>query len=83
MKSCKNLLRTVLGNSSFTFEVLHTALTQVEACLNSRPLYALSDDLADLELLTPGHFLTGGPITYLPEADLKNININCQYVVKF
>ncbi|XP_018371804.1 PREDICTED: uncharacterized protein LOC108766798 [Trachymyrmex cornetzi] len=76
VKSCKNLLRTVLGNTSFTFEELHTALTQVEACLNSRPLYASSNDPADLEPLTPGHFLIGGPITYLPEADLKDINIH-------
>lgn len=76
VKSCKNLLRTIMGNALFTFEELCTALIQVEACLNSRPLYALSIDLSDLETLTPGHFLIGSPITSLPETDLKDINIH-------
>lgn len=65
-----------MGNSLFTFEELCTALIQVEACLNSRPLYALSNDPSDLETLTPGHFLIGGPITGLPEIDLANLNIH-------
>ncbi|XP_039309090.1 uncharacterized protein LOC105201565 [Solenopsis invicta] len=76
VKSCKNLLRTVLGNSNFTFEELCTALIQVESCLNSRPLYALSNDPSDLEPLTPGHFLVEGPLTSLPEINLQDINIH-------
>ncbi|XP_018308509.1 uncharacterized protein [Mycetomoellerius zeteki] len=76
VKSCKNLLRAVLGNSGFTFEELCTALAQVERCLNSRPLYALSSDPSDLEPLTPGHFLIGGPLHSLAESDLQDINIH-------
>ncbi|XP_011690980.1 PREDICTED: uncharacterized protein LOC105451945 [Wasmannia auropunctata] len=76
VRSCKNLLRTVMGNSLFTFEELGTALIQVEACLNSRPLYALSSDPSDLEPLTPGHFLTEGPLTALPDTNVQEINIH-------
>ncbi|XP_071577540.1 uncharacterized protein [Temnothorax nylanderi] len=76
VKSCKILLRTAMGSALCTFEELCTALIQVESCLNSRPLYALSDDPSDLEPLTPGHFLTGGPITSIPEIELEDINIH-------
>lgn len=76
MRSCKNLLRSIMGNTLFTFEELYTALVQVESVLNSRPLYAASDDPMDLEPLTPGHFISGGPLTQLPEASLTDIGVH-------
>lgn len=42
-----------------TFEEISTLLTQIESCLNSRPLRALTDDPDDLDALTPGHLLIG------------------------
>jgi len=76
VKSCKYHLRRIMGNTLFTFEELTTALVQIEACLNSRPISPLSSDPADLLPLTPGHFLIGGPLTNLPEIDLSNIKSN-------
>ncbi|XP_076686840.1 uncharacterized protein LOC143378765 [Andrena cerasifolii] len=46
---------------------MSTLLHQIEACLNSRPLQAMSDDSRDLTTLTPGHFLIGYALLSLPD----------------
>lgn len=69
-------LRRIAGNSSLTYEEMETLLTQVEACLNSRPLCKLSDDPSDSSYLTPGHFLIGEPLTNLPDPDLSDLSVN-------
>lgn len=67
IKSAKTHARRVLGDARLTFEELTTFFTKVEAVMNSRPLCPLSTDPADLEILTPGHFLIGQPLVALPE----------------
>lgn len=59
VKSAKHHLRRVIGAQQLTFEQLATLLVHVEACLNSRPLSAISDECTDSVALTPGHFLIG------------------------
>jgi hypothetical protein len=49
-----------------------TFLTQVETCLNSRPLQPLSGDPDDLAALMPGHFLIGAPLLAIPEPMLDD-----------
>lgn len=73
VRSAKHHLLRVLGENSASFEDYNTLLTQVEACMNSRPLTALSNDPTDLEPLTPGHFLTGASLQALPEPDYSHI----------
>jgi len=70
VKSTKYHLRWVIGNATLTFEELSTFLAQVEACLNSRPLHALSDDPDDITALTPEHLLIGAPLLAVPEPSL-------------
>ncbi|XP_029166209.1 uncharacterized protein LOC114937015 [Nylanderia fulva] len=70
VKSTKFHLRRVIGKTTLTYEELSTFLTQIEACLNSRPLQALSDDPDDTSALTPGHFIIGAPLLAVPEPSL-------------
>lgn len=71
----KHHLKRVIGSSTLIFEEMTTLLCQIEACLNSRPLVALSKNPEDLAPLTPGHFLVGHPLTTLPESGFFNHDV--------
>ena len=74
VKSAKNHLKRVIGETRLTFEELYTVLSQVEACMNSRPLSPLSNDPNDLTPLTPGHFLIGDSLKAIPQTDIRELN---------
>jgi hypothetical protein len=67
VKSFKFHLRRVIGSRMLSKAEFAMLLCQIEACLNSRPIAALSDDPGDLSTLTPGHFLIGRPLLSVPE----------------
>ncbi|XP_055591260.1 uncharacterized protein LOC129743299 [Uranotaenia lowii] len=75
VRSAKKHLLKVLGQFAVSFEDMNTLLVQVENCLNSRTITALTDDPDNLEPLTPGHFLIGEPLQ-LPEKDYSEVSIN-------
>ncbi|KMQ90338.1 hypothetical protein RF55_9920 [Lasius niger] len=77
VKSLKHHLRQVLGENTLTYEEMSTLLAHIEACLNSRPLQALSDDPDDIAALTPGHFLIRSALNAVPEPNLLESPINC------
>ena len=76
VNSMKYHLRRTLGSQVGTYEELCTLLAEIEACLNSRPLCALSDDPFNPTYLSSGHFLIGEPLTQLPAADFTNVKCN-------
>lgn len=66
IKSVKRCLRKMIGQAKLTYDELSTAVIEVEAIINSRPLtYVSSDDLD--EPLTPSHLLVGRWILSLPD----------------
>ncbi|XP_039746104.1 uncharacterized protein LOC120623888 [Pararge aegeria] len=75
IKSTKTHLNRVIGNHTLTFEEMVTVLTQIEACLNSRPIGHVSSNSEDPYPLTPGHFLIGEPVILVPENNYEGSNI--------
>lgn len=76
VKSFKHHFKRICRNSILNYEEFYTLMTQIEAILNSRPLYPMSSDPNDLNVITPGHFLIGQAITAVPDVDLTNRAIN-------
>jgi hypothetical protein len=68
VKSLKTTLKRVIGDIVLNFEELTTILTQIEACLNSRPLTPVMSDDDGIEALTPWHFLIGQPLEAIPDS---------------
>ncbi|XP_036346423.1 uncharacterized protein LOC118755704 [Rhagoletis pomonella] len=67
IKRIKYHLKRVLGPTLLSYEEFNTLLTEVEACVHSRPLCDNSAAADDLEVLTPGHFIIGEPLKSIPE----------------
>ena len=59
VRSIKSGLRKSVGGSCLTRAELETSLTEIEACVNSRPHTFVGDDSDSLTPLTPSHFLIG------------------------
>ena len=74
-KSAKYHLLRVIGEQVLTFSELTTLMCRIEACLNSRPLTALTDDPTDLDFLSPSHFLIQRSSFLVPEEDVKEVNV--------
>ena len=70
MSSMNYHLKEMVGIMPFTIKELSIIVTQVEACLNSCLLTALSNDPNDLTYLSLGHFLIGAPLTSFPHPNL-------------
>ncbi|GFS63646.1 integrase catalytic domain-containing protein [Trichonephila clavipes] len=81
IKSTKYHLKRVVGETKLTYEEFETFLTQIEACLNSRPLTPISNDPNDLSALTFGHFIIGRPWTSIPEPNY--IDSNNSYLTRW
>ncbi|XP_066933966.1 uncharacterized protein [Clytia hemisphaerica] len=68
IRSVKTTLQIIFSEQSINDFTLMTAFTQVKAQINGRPLITNSDDIHDLEALTPNHFLVGRADTSVPVA---------------
>lgn len=76
VKSFKAHFKKAIGTKVLKVDEMLTALAQIEAVLNSRPLTPISSDPNDYEALTPGHFLVQRSLTAIPEPDVQNVPAN-------
>ena len=85
-------LRRITSDVKLSFEEMSTVLCQIEACLNSRPLIPLNhvdEEIVSSEILTPGHFLIGRPLTAIPDHSTSDQPVSlsrrwqlCQNIVR-
>ncbi|XP_055522477.1 uncharacterized protein LOC129716668 [Wyeomyia smithii] len=76
VKSVKTVLKKVYQFTPLTLFGLSTLLCQIEAILNPRPLYSLSSDPMEPEVLTPGHFIINRPLLAISELSLMHLPTN-------
>ncbi|KAH8341780.1 hypothetical protein KR074_009122, partial [Drosophila pseudoananassae] len=76
VKTAKHHFYRAVGSAVLGFEELRTLLCHIGAVINSRPLLSLSENPADLDVLTPAHFLTGGPSISFIEPNVTKLNFN-------
>ena len=67
MRSVKEPLRKVLGQSVVGLSRVGNVLTRIDAVINSRPLTIVSDDIRDLTTITPAHLALGRSLFKLPD----------------
>ena len=66
IRLCRRPLRFVLEEQVLSEEAFHTALAEVEATINARPLVSITDDPEDLRALCPADLLVVRPTVPLP-----------------
>lgn len=74
--SVKSVLKKVYASTTFTIIEFSIILCQIEAIVNSRPLFAHSQDPSEPEVLIPEHFLIDRPLTAVPEPSYSDIPMN-------
>lgn len=76
IESANYHLNRLVGGYKLTCEELSTVLRQIEAIINSRPLYLLSNDPLDFHCLIPGHFSIGSSLIVFPDENLIDVPEN-------
>lgn len=69
-------LKRVMRDTKLTARKFDYVLKQIECCLNSRPLWALTPNADDIEVITPSHFFNFQPINSLPKPNLSHLKAN-------
>ena len=76
-KTYEKSIKTIVKDRWFAEEALSTFLIEVESIINSRPFTPASNDIYNLEPITPNYLLLDRPsLSYKPRVtNLENINL--------
>ena len=74
IKGIKKSLKAILGERLVDEEVTRTVLAEAQGIANSRPLCPNSDDVRDMEALTPNHLLLQPPA--MREKTIQSVTIS-------
>lgn len=69
-------LSRVMKTTKLTTRRFDHVLKQIECSLNSRPLWAITHNADDVEVITPSHFFNFEAINTLPRPDISHIKMN-------
>lgn len=81
VRSVKSALRKSVGSKRLSVSELETTLCEVEACINSRPLTFVGDELDASTPLTPSHFLTGNSTLFPPSMCVDIPRVGRQHLI--
>lgn len=76
VKLVKYHMERVLGKVRLCFEDFTTLITEIEAIVNSRPMWSVPSRTDEFEALTPGHFIMFKAPNTLPEGNVDHIPRN-------
>ena len=76
VRSVKEVMTALMKERVLTDPQLATLLTEVENILNSRPLTRSSEDVNDLEALTPYHILLGRHRNWSYMGEIRNEDVS-------
>ena len=75
VRSVKEVMLGVMKDHVLTDPQLYTVLTEVESIVNSRPLTHVSNDVDNLEPLTPNHLLLGKHLNWSAIVDTSSQDV--------
>ena len=78
IRSIKGSLRKTLGSKCVSKIELDTVLIEIEACVNSRPLTFVGNELNESEVLSPSHFLIGRCFHSKLDVNLDQSQVNSE-----
>ena len=76
VKITKRCLKAVIKDRLLHENALHTLLLETERIVNSRPLTSISDNIDNMEPLTPNHFLIVRSLSKINFANITEKKVN-------